>query len=137
LAPWRILSDETAVIRKGENGYELFANPWWNLNDGIDIKVSQRPAILKAIFFIRKARKTRLKKMNYNKAFLSLIFGDSPFQQAACIDNKSGIRSFYLLASELVKEMPVFELFVKKDRYFKDRFQELLSSHLRDGQNNH
>lgn len=133
LKPQRILSDDTTVIRKKNNVYELFANPWWNPDKDIKIKYPQQPVPLKAAFFIKKAKKTSLKMVSYKKALCALIYGDSICQQAGFFDNKIGIRNFYLFSLKLVKDIPVFELCVKKDHSFKDKFQKLVNRYFQNG----
>jgi len=137
LEPQRILSDDVTVIRKNINRYELFANPWWNYDKDIKIELPQKPATLKAVFFINKANKTSFKRLSYKKALREMMYGDAIFQQAGFFDNKSGIRSFYLFSLNLIKDIPMFELSVKKDRFFHDRFQEFISSYFQEGQRNH
>jgi hypothetical protein len=133
LSPQRILSDDITVIRPNGNRHELFANPWWTYDKEISIKQAHKPVTLKALFFIRKAAETSLKRMTKKDALKELIYGDAVFQQAGFYDNKAGIKSFYLFSSRLVEDIPIFELYVKNDRSFKDRFRELIDPHIQDG----
>lgn len=133
LKPQRILSDDTTVIRHNDNAYELFANPWWNPDKDITIKYPQRSVPFKAAFFIKKAKKTSLKRMNYKKALCALIHRDSVCQQTGFFDNKIGIRNFYLFSLRFMRDIPVFELRIKKERSFKSKFKKLVNRYLQNG----
>lgn len=122
----RILSDDTAVIRKINNSYEVFPNPWWNTSIKTDIRYPNKPAPLKAVFFIRKADKTYMRKMSFKEAMAGLMYGDWPFQQFGCYDNKVGIIQFYSFSIGLIKAVPFYELKIKKTNRFKKEFQNLL-----------
>jgi hypothetical protein len=129
LHPARILSDDTAIIRKINNVYKIFPNPW--CNDGIKIKYPMKGATLRGIFFIQQAGNTNIKRLNYKEALSKLIYDDHPFQQYGFFDNRTGIRNFYLFSQELIQRIPVFELKVKRSGRFKQEFQRLLSKNLK------
>lgn len=128
LKPDRVFSDETAVIRKINNVYKIFSNPWWNGDNAMNIKINnpQKPAQLKAIFFIKKSEKTRLRRLKFKEALATLIYRDRSFQQAGFCDNKIGIKEFYTFSQDLLKNIPAFELNIKKGRRFKEKFAVLI-----------
>lgn len=126
LAPDRILSDDAAVIRRVRNTYNIYPNPWWNGRGKISIADPLLPVPLKAIFFIRKSKKTVIKRLSYKEALSTLIYGDASFQQAAFFDNKEGIKDFYLFAQRLMSEIPAFKLQIKKSPRFKESFYKLV-----------
>ncbi len=124
LKPDRILSDDMTVIKKTNGGYEIFANPWWNAYGQKRPSQPAKPVPLKALFFIKKAQKTCLKKLDYKNALSALIYGDRHFQQSAFVDNKEGIKAFYLFAQELLTNVPAYHLCVKKSKNFRIEFLE-------------
>lgn len=128
--PDRVLSDDTTVIKRVNNLYQIFPNPWWNVNPNINIQNPTMPALLRAVFFIKRARKASMKKLNYKESLAMLIYGERTFQQIGFFDNKTGIRNFYLFSQDLVHDIPVFELKIKKSNKFKEEFYTLLKHHL-------
>lgn len=124
----RTLSDDMTVIRKVGKVYKVYPNPWWNCGRGISVKDPRSPAVLKAIFFIEKSGKTRIKKLSYKKALGNLIYGDQAFQQVDFFENRQGIKSFYVFAKELAHKIPAFRLRIKKGREFKEEFYKFVAS---------
>jgi len=129
LNPARILSDDTTIIRRINDTYKLFPNPW--CNDDIQIEHAGKPAALRAMFFIKQARNTSIRRLNPKDALKMLIYDDRPFHQYGFFDNKTGIKNFYLFSQELIHQIPAYELKVKKSKRFKQEFQELLSKSLK------
>lgn len=130
LKPDRVLSDDTTVIRKINNSYEIFANPWWNGNQYVKIKSPKKSASLKAIFFITKAKKTAMRKLDYREALSALIYYDKAFQQRGFFESKTGIKNFYLFSQEFIRAMPAFELRIKKSQRFGEEFHTLLKHYI-------
>ena len=128
----RILSDETTIMRKTGNSYKIFSNPWWNADNHTTINNSQKPAQLKAVFFIKKSDRTGIRKLDCKESLARLIYGDSPFKYFDFIDNKSGIRNFYLFARNLLKDIPSFELNIKKGKDFKEEFNVMINRVLKN-----
>jgi hypothetical protein len=127
--PERVFSDDCAVIRKNAKGYCIFPNPWWNAGQEPVLRVHSKPVRLKAIFFIKKSRKTAIKRLKYKEAMAVLIYSDHLFQQWGGYNSKPGVTNFYLFAQELLAAVPAFELSVKKDGKFKDEFRDLMKEH--------
>jgi len=135
LRPDRTLSDETTVIRKINNTYKAFPNPWWNGYGirNINIHNPQKPVRLKALFFIKKSKdKTSLRKLEFKEALSMLIYIDHSFQQCGLWDNKIGIKECYLFFYDLLKSIPAFQLNIKKGRKFKEDFLVLLNKHFKE-----
>jgi len=126
LEPEKILSDDTAVIRRAGGVYNIYANPWWNGCSKTAMAEPFLPVPLKAIFFIGKAKKTAVRRLHYKEALSSLIFGDVIFQQSFLFDNREGIRSFYLFAQGMLGAIPVFKLDIKKGPDFKRFFYNFI-----------
>lgn len=126
LGPGRGLSDETSIIKNIGKRYVVFTSPWWNKDSRPSIRNPQKGLPLKAIFFIERADKTGIKKMGYKETLAELIYRDNPFQQLRFFDNKSGIRNFYLFAQNIIRDIPVFKLSIKKHKEFKKEFKGLL-----------
>lgn len=122
----RILSDDTTVIRRINHSYAIFSNPWWNADTDIDITYSQNSVPLKAIFFIKKARKTSMRKMDIKEILARLMYNEEPFRQFSFYNNRGGIKNCYVFFWALFKNIPVFELQIKKDLTFKQEFYSLL-----------
>jgi len=130
LAPQRILSDDTAIIRKINNRYQMHSNPLWNTDKYITPQAVHLPVRLKAIFFIEKASRTSVKKLDYKKSLAMLIYRDIVFQQTGFIDGKAGIKRFYLFSQQLARDIPAFLLKIKKGAGFKKDFRRLVKSYL-------
>jgi hypothetical protein len=130
LEPERILSDDTTIIRKIGKKYRVYPNPWWNGHANLRIPAEVSSVPLKAIFFINKAKKTEIKRLNYREALCGLIYGDRIFQQAGFFDNRYGIRAYYLAAQELIASIPAFRLNIAKGPEFKQTFYRYLDTHL-------
>lgn len=128
----RILSDDTAIIRKINNTYYAYPNPWWNFKSAIDIRDLLMPARLKALFFIYKSGKTSIRKLDYKESLGKLVYGDAAFQQNGFFDNKSGVKNFYLFSQALIRYIPCFELKIKKGTGFKKEFKALISRYLKE-----
>ena len=133
LAPARILSDDTSVIRKAAGGYLLFSNPWWNRRERVEIIRPRDPVKLKGIFFIEKARKTSMRKLVYKEALAALIYRDWDFQQKRLLETRRGTEGFFVFAQELMHSVPAFELKFKKNAGLRDDFLRLLQRQARDG----
>ena len=134
LKPDRVLSDEATVIRKLNNVYKIFSNPWWNGDNVMNIKINNphKPAQLKAIFFITKSKKTNLRSLKFKEALAMLIYRDRSFQQAGFCDNKIGIKEFYIFSQDLLRTIPAFELNIKRGARFKKDFAVLLNQHFEE-----
>ena len=130
LEPDNILSDETTLVRKVDNSYNIFSNPWWNAAHNIKIYDPKRPVRLKALFFIKKSEKTKLKRIDYKVALTRLFYTDTLFQQFRDLDNKACMRNFYLFCCEMLKRIPFFEIEVYKDASFKKDFKKKILSYL-------
>ena len=121
------LSDDSSIIKKMGRKYMVFANPWWNRGRSLKNQNVSETATLKAIFLINRSTKTEIKKTPYKQALAELLYSDSPFQQIRFFDNISGIKGFYLFAENMLRNIPVFNLYVKKHWNFKKEFKNLLS----------
>ncbi|HTZ11355.1 MAG TPA: hypothetical protein VMD04_03110 [Candidatus Margulisiibacteriota bacterium] len=130
----RMLSDDISLIKKIGNSYYSYPNPWWNLSSkNPQILSPQKPVRLKSIFFIKKSGKTKLEKISSKESLKRLIYSDSPFQQMAFIDNKSGLKSFYLATQDLATGVPSFILYIKKSPKFKEEFRVIVEEKIGDG----
>lgn len=118
----KILSDDITVIKRENDSYKIFPNPWWNPGEDIDISEPYKPAHLKVLFFITKSKKTSLRRLSYKETIGKLIYGDRGFHQYGLFDNKSNSKNFYLFCYNLISSVPVFELNVNKGRGFKKEF---------------
>lgn len=127
LKPERALCDDIAVIKKENGKYKIFANPWWNMKEDIDIINPHKPVRLKALFFITKANKTSFKRLSYKEALGRLIYQDKGFSQCGLFDNKIGDKNSYLFCHNLIQNIPVFEVQVDKNREFKKEFYCFIS----------
>lgn len=130
IAPKKVFSDDISIARKAGSGYKIFPSPWWNYDNYKDKLNRGTPAPLRAIFFIKKAKKTTMKRLNYKDALEALIYSDKEFQQVGFHDNKAGIKNFYLFSQDLLKKIPAFELKVKKWPGFGNEFNKLVKNHL-------
>ena len=133
LHPDRILSDDTAIIRKINNAYKIYPTPWWNSYNGVNIKEPASPARLKAVFFIRKAKKTEMRRLGHKESLSMLIYGDNEFQQTGFLDNKTGIKNFYLFSQQLIGDIPFFQLEIRKGHSFRKEFYSLVRDYLKNG----
>ena len=120
------LSDDATIIEKIGKKYLIFATPW-NRSCSIKMRALRNGAVLKAIFLIEKSDKTEIKKIGYKEALEELLYSDNPFQQIGFFDNKSGIKGFYLFSENMIRQIPVFKLYIKKHEGFKKEFKNLLS----------
>ena len=110
---------------------KMFSNPWWNIDADVKMRDVDRPSDLKAAFFIKKSSRTGMKRLAYKEALKRLLYGDIPFHQIVGIDNKTAIRNFYVFSQSFVKEVPIFELKIKKGKAFKEQFYRLVARHLK------
>jgi len=131
LSPCRILSDDISVIRRIDNTYKIFPNPWWNANMFSGTTNYKYPVSLKALFFIGKAKKTSMRRLSYKEALGVMMYRDGKFHQMGFRDNKAGIRNFYLFSQGLLEQIPAFELRIKKWHKFKSEFNKLIDAHLK------
>ena len=131
LRPDRVLCDDVSIIRKANDSYRIFSNPWWNIDADVKMSDVERPADLKAAFFIKKSGRTGMRRLAYKEALKRLLYGDIPFHQLVGIDNKTAIRNFYVFSQSFVKEVPIFELKIKKGKEFKEQFNRLSVRYLK------
>jgi hypothetical protein len=118
----RILSDDITLIRKMGRLYSVFSNPWWNIGADINIKRSQVPVPLKAIFFIKKAKRTRMRKTTFRESLAGLMFSDGVLRKG--LESKKK----YLFFLGLLRDIPTFELGIKKGPGFEREFRSLARS---------
>ena len=121
-----ILSDDAAAIRRVNRSYMIFPNPWWNKDSKISISYFQHPVPLKAIFFIKKAKKTSMRKIGLKRALTRLIHTKGIFGQIHFYCNAREVKKNYIFSLNLLNSIPVFELRIKKGYKFKQEFQSLL-----------
>jgi hypothetical protein len=126
LEPDKVLSDDTAIIRRVNGQYQTYPNPWWNNDKGMKEFDPVSPSPLKALFFIAHSKKTRVRRLNYKKALFKLLSDDGFFQQIDFFDNKHGLRAFCVAAQELLAHIPAFQLDIQRGPEFKKQFIKYL-----------
>lgn len=129
LKPDRMLSDDTTVVRWTGRNYQLFTNPWWNGGPHIRIQNPERPAPLKALFFIKKADRTCLARLDPVISLKKIIASDVVAPQLGFSSDSLSTYRFCVFCRELLKHVPCFELSVRKSAVFKKEFAILLHRH--------
>lgn len=125
LKPERILSDDTTVIRKSGGAYHMYANPWWNMDKKVNILSPQKPVVLRALFFIQKAKRVALRRMSYKESLATLLYRDRNLCLNSFPEDTNNILRFYFFSQGLMNKVPAFDLKIKKGPAFKRTFSIL------------
>ena len=128
----KVFSDDITIIRKVNSKYKIFPSPWWNYENELKTRQKRHAVPLQAIFFIKKARKTAMRRLGFIESMQKLLFSDHRFQQLGCFDDKAGLKRIYLFSKNLLEEIPSFELKVKKGSDFQGEFETLLEDCLKN-----
>lgn len=120
-----ILSDDVTIIKHAKNRYMLYHSPWKNINNISACRNPMKPYELRAIFFIKQAKKTVLKRIKYTES-LKKIMQEHRLSQRIFAQDKESISSFYKFALCLLKKVPAFILYFKKEDEFENKFKRCL-----------
>ncbi|NIM90445.1 MAG: methyltransferase domain-containing protein [Candidatus Aminicenantes bacterium] len=103
----KILSDDRIILRQVKGRFWMYGTPWHG-----DIKVcSPEKAPLRKIFFLKKAKKNSVRKIEPIKAASRLIVCSF-----LTFWDKKGIESALEFIDELAREIPCYELGFKADK---------------------
>ncbi|MDP2924683.1 MAG: hypothetical protein Q8O30_13380 [Candidatus Omnitrophota bacterium] len=131
----RVLSDDATIILNVNGDYRVYSTPWWNEDADLEVQKPIIPSSLKAIFFIKKSNKIKIQRLNYKESLFSFIYKDAEFQQAGFIDNKTGIKNYYLFIQRLICHVPVFKFEVKKIPRVQEEFDKLIDNYFKNEKN--
>jgi hypothetical protein len=115
-----ILSDDMTIIKRDRERYMAYSTPWQNMNKP---SLSVKPYEVGGLFFIKKGKKTVLKRITYIESLRRTIREDASLRRTMFTLDKRCIANYYQFVSSLLKEKPAFLLHVKKDPSFDGKFK--------------